>query len=132
MAAVRRRQIKKDYVKQVERELYSYPALLAAIVTDDLPGLTARYSGMPGGGDIANHTEAVAIKRAEKTIRVKRIERAIDALTFLERDLIKYKYFDPGQPSDVAVMVQISLKNTAYYKFKEQALRKLATALNII
>jgi hypothetical protein len=68
--------------RKLERELYAYPALLAAIENaessgDMLPPLVASYSGMPGGGGISNPTEKYAVMRAEKAIRVKQIDRGL-------------------------------------------------------
>jgi ArpU family phage transcriptional regulator len=123
--------------RKLERELYAYPALLAAIenaesMGDMLPSLVASYSDMPGGGGISNPTEKYAVMRAEKAIRVKQIDRGLLGCTFIERDIIKLKYFDPGVPRDKDVYMQLALGNTNYYKLKEQALRKMAIALNMI
>jgi ArpU family phage transcriptional regulator len=123
--------------KKLERELYAYPALLAALENaesagDMLPPLVASYSGMPGGGGISNPTEKYAIMRAEKAVRVKQIDRGLLGCTYIERDIIKLKYFDPSTPKDREVYSQLALGNTNYYKLKEQALRKMAIALNMI
>lgn len=130
------KQASRGHVKRLERLLYSYPALMAGVENSkheyEITGLTANYSGMPGGDGISTPTENVAIRRVDKEIKVKQIERALAALTYIERDLITFKYFNPGQPSDVRVMEEIGFKNTAYYKLKDQAIRKMATALNFI
>jgi ArpU family phage transcriptional regulator len=120
--------------RKLERELYSFPALMAALENaDDFgPPLVANYSGMPSGGGPGNPTETYAIMIADKALRVKRIERGLNALTYIERDLIKIKYFDPGTPKDKEVYSRLALGNTNYYKLKEQALRKMAIALNMI
>lgn len=128
--------------KRLERELYTYPALLAAAENEKeleaagmgslFPSMVASYSGMPSGGGISNPTEKWALMRAEKGIKINQIERGIAALTLVERDLIKFKYFDPMQPRDGEVMEHIGVGYTNYYKLKEQALRKMAIALNMI
>lgn len=104
---------RKDRGK-VERILYSYPALLAA-VENDKPNLFGN------GGELN-----------EKQLKVDAIERGLKALTYIERDLIQQKYFNPAQPKDAEVCHNINVGTTTYYKFKEQALHKMAIALNII
>jgi ArpU family phage transcriptional regulator len=128
--------------RKLERELYTYPALLAAAENEKeleaaglgslFPSMVASYSGMPSGGGISNPTEKWALMRAEKAIKINQIERGLMALTLVERDLIKNKYFDPTQPKDSEVMERVSVGYTSYYKLKEQALRKMAIALNMI
>ena len=128
--------------RKLERELYFYPALLAAqenereLETEGLgnlfPSMVASYSDMPGGGGISNPTEKWALKRAEKDVKINQIQRGLKALTYLERDLIELKYFSPEQYPDHTVLEKINLGRTNYYKVKEQALNKMAIALNMI
>lgn len=128
--------------RKLERELYSYPALLAAQENEKeleahglgnlFPTMVAQYSGMPSAGGVSNPTEKYALMRAEKSLKVNQIERGLKALTFVERELIIFKYFDPSQPKDYQVYEQLKASSTNYYKLKEQALRKMAIALNMI
>lgn len=129
---------KQPYKRKVERILYSYPALLAAIDNDKdfnyiMPQITGRYGDFTGGaGRVASKTEKYAIMRAEKRLKADAIKRGLASLTYLERDLIKQKYLDPAQPSDMEVGHKLAVGNSKYYKLKEQALHKMALALNII
>ena len=128
--------------RKLERELYTYPALLAAAENEKeleasglgslFPSMVASYSGMPSGGGISNPTEKYAIMRAEKAIKINQIERGLMALTYREQDLIKFKYFDPDMPTDREVLERLNVGTTNYYKLKEQALRKMGIALNMI
>jgi ArpU family phage transcriptional regulator len=125
----------QNYKRKVERILYSYPALLAAIECDEVnlfPSVTANYGEGGGAGSITSTTEKYGIMRAEKKLKVDAIARGLAALTYTERDLIQQKYFNPAQPKDAEVCEQINVGSTTYYKFKEQALHKMAIALNII
>lgn len=126
----------KPFKRKVEKVLYSYPALKAAIEGEDVdlfPSITASYSDGPGGGSgIKNNTEKYGILRAEKKLKVDAIARGLAALTYTERELITEKYFNPEQLSDRAVSEKLAVGSTTYYKFKEQALHKMAIALNII
>lgn len=110
----------KDYRKHVERILYNYPALLAAVEVEPLQ--------IAAGADPGEMTALKATKQKQAAS----IERALQALNFTERDLIKLKYFDPEFNKDYAVYEQLGMGSTAYYKMKEQALRKMAIALNVI
>lgn len=129
---------KQPYKRKIERILYSYPALLAAIendreFNDTMPQITAQYgefSGAPGGN--ISKTEKYAIMRAEKRLKADAIKRGLAALTYLEKDLIEQKYLNPAQPSDLEVGDKLAVGNSKYYKLKEQALHKMALALNII
>jgi ArpU family phage transcriptional regulator len=54
------------------------------------------------------------------------------ALTYTEKSIIETRFFDPSQPKDHVVYDALGLGATTYYKYKEQALRKMANALNLI
>lgn len=125
-----------NYKRKVERILYSYPALVAATKGEDFdlfPPITQQFTDGPGGGSgIKNTTEKFGILRAEKKLKVEAINRGLEALTFTERELIEAKYFNPDQLADRAVSEKLAVGSTTYYKFKEQALNKMAIVLNII
>ncbi|MDP5273543.1 ArpU family phage packaging/lysis transcriptional regulator [Chengkuizengella axinellae] len=124
---------KKEYVKIVERELYHYPSLLAAIKNTDIQGLTAKYNiTTSSGSNIFKPVENTVVNIAEKEVKVNQIQKALKALTDIERELIEFRYFDPKQPSDIIVMLDLGFKNTAYYKIKSKAIYKMAISLNII
>jgi ArpU family phage transcriptional regulator len=134
---------KRLYVRRVERELYSYPALRVAMenemelekagLSNLFPSLVPAYGEKVGSsGNISKPTEQYAIKKAEKTMKVQMIERALSALNTQERKLVEEKYFNPSQPSDTQVFTALAMGSTTYYKVKNQVIRKIAISLNII
>jgi len=133
---------KLKYHRQVERILYEYPSLLAAIENEAelekeglgnlFPSMIASYGEGIRGSEISKPTESYAIRRAEKEVKVKQINRAFNALTTEEKNLLDKKYFDSSQPSDVRVCMENGYSERHYYRIKDRALRKVAIALNII
>ena len=133
---------KQMYIRKVERILYEYPALKAGQENEHeleqiglgnlFPTLIGSYDDMPRGTDISDPTGKYGIKRAEKSIKIRQIERALDALNYEERKVIEEKYFNAAHPKDVQVYTELGLGSTYYYRVKDQAIRKVAMALNII
>lgn len=125
---------KSKYVRQTERSLYEYPFMLIAVeeLEEDLPSMIASYDDMPKGTTISNPTEAYGLRRAEKALRIAKIDRAMEHLSDHEQKLIRLKYFDTTQPSDENVYLELGWNHKTYYKLKNQAVRKMAIALNII
>lgn len=125
---------RSSFARQVEKYLRMYPALKAALESDELfPAITARYGDdSPRGTDISKPTEIYAIRRAEKAQLVQRIERALDTLNERERELIELKYFSPLIRSDLAIYEKLGYSERQGRRIKDAALRKLATALNLI
>lgn len=124
---------RSSFARQVEKYLRMYPALKAALESDELfPAITARYDDFPRGTDISKPTEICAIRRAEKAQLVQRIERALDTLNERERKLIELKYFSPLIRSDLAIYEKLGYSERQGRRIKAAALRKLAIALNLI
>lgn len=125
---------KAQYMRQTERILYEYPFMKLAVeeTKDDLPSMIAGYDDMPKGTTLSNPTESYGIKRAEKCLKIRKIDKAMSCLSEDERDLIQKKYFDTTQPSDETVFLELRWNHKTYYKLKERAVRKMAIALNII
>lgn len=125
---------KSSYVRETEKTLYDYPFMVLAIedIEDDLPSMIAGYDDMPKGTTISKPTESYGIKRAEKFLKISRIDKAIAQLSEWERQMIQKKYFDTTQPSDMTVYMELGWNHKTYYKIKNQAIRKMAIALNII
>ena len=98
-----------SYKGQLEKELYSYRSMLAALEND-------------GPEEI----------KAVKSKRVEAINRALASLTYTEKEIIEQKYFTPAQLSDRTLSWDMEIGLTTFYKYKEQALRKMANALNFI
>lgn len=132
------------YVRRVERILYSFQAIMAGMENEIelereglgnlFPAMVASYGGTGGGRptEVSRPTEKYGILRAEKSLQVRQIQRALSALTNKERELVDNKYFDPYMPPDPEVYRKMGLGPTAFYQLKTQVLRKIATALNII
>lgn len=133
---------KKSYVRATERVLYEYPFLLVGQENEEelekkglgnlFPSMVASYDDMPRGGGISKPTENWAMKRAEKSIKIMQIQRALGMLSPDERMMIEAKYFDTTQPSDLIVYEELRWNHKTYYKIKDRAIRKMAIALNII
>lgn len=133
-----------DYIRRAERALYSYHALIAAMENEIeleregfgnlYPSMTAHYGGTGGGrsSEVSKPTERFGILRAEKSVQIRQIQRALGCLVEVERQLVDMKYFNPRLPRDPDVYKELGLGATAYYRVKRQAMRKIAIALNII
>ena len=61
--------------------------------------------------------------------QVERVEGGLSALSGLERDLIKLRYFHRAGFNDSQVLIQLCLYRTLYYRLKGRALYKLAVAM---
>lgn len=132
------------YVRRVERLLYSYQSIVAGMENELelereglgnlFPAMVASYGGIGGGRstEVSNPTQKFGILRAEKSLQVRQIDRALGSLTHKERELVDKKYFDAYMPTDPEVYKAMGLGPTAFYKIKTQVIRKIATALNII
>ena len=133
---------KSKYVRQVERALYEYSALRVALENEEelereglgnlFPSLVPAYEESSRGSTISNPTESYAMKRAEKTVKVRQIKRALGILNPEERGLVQIKYLDHYQPSDLRAADELKMSQATYYRIKDRTLRKIATALNII
>lgn len=133
---------KSKYVRQTERALYEYSALKIALQNEEelekeglgnlFPSMVPAYEESMGGGTISNPTETWALRRAEKKLKVTQIDRALSILSSEERKMIQTKYLDQGQPSDVRASIDLEWPERTYFRVKDRALRKIATALNII
>lgn len=133
---------KSRYVRQTERALYEYAVLKVALENEQelereglgnlFPNMIASYEETIRGSVISKPTENIALKRAEKQIKVTQIDRALSVLSPDESELVDEKYLNTEQPSDVRVMGKLTLSQANYYRIKDRALRKVATALNII
>jgi ArpU family phage transcriptional regulator len=97
------------FKRELEKQLYSYRAYMAALEND-------------GPEEV----------KADKRKKVAAIHRGLMALTYTEKSIIETRFFDPSQPKDHVVYDALGLGATTYYKYKEQALRKMANALNLI
>lgn len=133
---------KSKYVRQTERALYEYAALKVALQNEEelereglgnlFPSLVPAYEESMGGGTISNPTEAWGMRRAEKKMKVRQIDRALSILASDEKEMVQVKYLNHSQPSDVRSAIELEWPERTYFRVKDRALRKIATALNII
>jgi ArpU family phage transcriptional regulator len=115
------RKPKDEKRAEVERELYNYKSLLVGIENGPI-------------NDFETDQELFEFARMKerKLYKANAIKKGLASLTDKEKELIELKYFDPRNPIDYEVYQELGIKNTWYYKLKEQALNKMANALNII
>lgn len=126
---------RSSFARQVEEILLMYPALKAAVEDDEewLPPATARYGDdTPRGSTVSKPTEMWAVKRAEKALLVRRIERALATLNERERRFVELRYLSPRIRSDLSVYMELGYSERQGRRLKDKALRKLATSLNLI
>jgi len=135
---------KPPYRRKVERILREYPVLKAAIENERqlereglgnlFPSCTPIYeeSVSRGYSEYQSITERYAIIRADNSIRLQQIERALSVLDLDERFLIEKRYIDPSPADDRFVCDELGWSLRTYYRIKKRALYKLAMALNFI
>ena len=68
----------------------------------------------------------------EKEMKVLHMERALDNLDSIERQIIEKKYLDVEKRNDINIYLDLCLQKTTYYKKKKQAIFMIAHCLNII
>ncbi|SMO54648.1 ArpU family phage packaging/lysis transcriptional regulator [Melghirimyces algeriensis] len=130
---------KPTYRKEVERVLKEYPILKVAVETEQeaekvYPSCTLSYEERVNGGysEYQSSTEKFGIRRANKCLKVKRIEKALTVLDLDERFIIDERYLKLNWVTDIQVYTQLGWSERNYYRIKERALWKLAVALNIL
>lgn len=141
---LKRRQRKPEFIRRVEKVLFDYPILKASIenereleregLADLFPSLTPSYEEKtsPAHSEYQSHTERYGILRASRIVQVRQTERALKTLSLDEREIIQERYFDPAQHTDTFVADQLGLSRAKYHRIKQQALKKLAIALNLL
>ncbi|MGG4266514.1 ArpU family phage packaging/lysis transcriptional regulator [Peribacillus simplex] len=68
----------------------------------------------------------------EKEMKVLHMERALNNLDSIERQIIEKKYLDIERQNDVNIYLDLCIQKTAYYEKKKQAIFMIAHCLNII
>ncbi|MFD9629071.1 ArpU family phage packaging/lysis transcriptional regulator [Peribacillus muralis] len=68
----------------------------------------------------------------EKEMKVLHMERTLDSLDSIERQIIEKKYLDIERQNDINIYLDLCLQKTAYYEKKKQAIFMIAHCLNII
>lgn len=103
---------KKEYYRIVTKRLKDYPHLKKATEIKPLHEDTAKLE----------------IKRK----KVELIESALEQLDPEEHHLIKVSYFVKYKPKDISIMMDLGMAKTCFYKTKDEAIRKIATVMNLI
>lgn len=64
--------------------------------------------------------------------KVKQIERSLDTLDDIEREIIKRKYLTSSRVKDINIYMELNINKDPYYKMKRRAINTIAEALGII
>lgn len=136
---------KPAYRKRVEKILREYPILKKSLeieeqleregLGDMFPSLTSVYGeGIGGYSEYRSDTERYGILRAAKKSRIQAVERGLQALNLDERYLIEERYLNVKRHlvTDITIYEDLGWSRRQYYRVKEQALKKLATVLNLV
>ena len=122
----------------VETALEKYRMYMLTVPDEWLPKVTQTYSLVPPSNTNAfySSTESVAIKKAdferERNEYMNRIERAVNRLTKLERELIIKRYMTYDEESyDYEIYNAMGISESKFYRIREKAFYKLAFALRI-
>ncbi|MGD6879289.1 ArpU family phage packaging/lysis transcriptional regulator [Bacillus infantis] len=75
---------------------------------------------------------AVVDRHELKQLQFTQINRAIESLDPMERQIIDQKFLSPIKEKDLSIYSSMGINKDKYYKFKGQALIKIAIALNLI
>lgn len=68
----------------------------------------------------------------EKEMKVLHMERALNNLDSIERQIIQQKYLAIERQNDINIYLDLCLQKTSYYEKKKQAIFMIAHCLNII
>ncbi|WP_220699882.1 ArpU family phage packaging/lysis transcriptional regulator [Geobacillus sp. FSL K6-0789] len=121
----------------VEAALEKYRMYMLTVPDEFLPRVTQTYSLVPPSQTNAFHssTEDVAIRKVdferERDEYMRRIVRAVNRLTKLQRELIIKRYMSIEEPRDYDVYNDMCISESKYYRERERAFYKLAFALRI-
>lgn len=63
--------------------------------------------------------------------RVRNVERALETLDPVEREIIQLKYLAKQKYTDIFIYLEMGLAKDSYYEKKKSALSKLARVLGI-
>lgn len=68
----------------------------------------------------------------EKELKVLHMERALNNLDYIERNIIEFKYLKNYDYTDLNIYLELGIKKGKYYLKKKAAIYDIATALGII
>jgi ArpU family phage transcriptional regulator len=120
---------RKGRFRDVERLLYRFPALKAFWELEQeyfFPSITAKFSHAPKGHNMQNTTEEYGLKRTQKWVEYKAVQRALESLSDDERKLVETRYFTHNVQTDIAAWLALSMSERKYYRIKHRALEKMA------
>ncbi|WP_027416572.1 hypothetical protein [Aneurinibacillus terranovensis] len=131
----------KYRVKQLSRQLVYGFELVFPSGTSNVYG---NLSGISGGGSefqssseraviqLEDSIEAAQAEISQLLLEMKPMERAIDGLDELEKELVEKKFLTKPIPTDWEVIDSMHIAKTKFYEVKPTAIRKIAEALNIL
>ncbi|PFA66852.1 ArpU family transcriptional regulator [Bacillus sp. AFS015802] len=138
MAAVRLLK-SKELRRQVEEALEKYRLYVLTFPIEQTPKITASYSLVPPTNTNQFHssTEDAAINKVdrdrERYAYIEMIQKAVNRLDPLEREMIIRKYFGDEELFDYEVYNELGMGETFYnQKFKPRVFYKLAVILGIV
>ena len=120
--------LQKDIDKLVIKELKDYRALQVQLVNrkeQEKEGIKNLFQ------TIRKSLQEKEYKNKENNIKVKQMERALNLLDNIERQIIEMKFLGPCKHTDMFIYEELGLTKTMYYEKKKEAMSQLARALGI-
>ena len=123
--------------KAVEGILEKYRLYLLQVPETKLPKVTTTYSLVPPhfGNEFRSSIEKAAIERVdyerERDAFLKRIQQAVNRLSFKERQVIIERYMGFEEKYDYEVYNELGMSERGYYRVKSRAFYKLLFILRI-
>lgn len=131
-------EIDRDETKRnVESALEKYQVMLLMNPKEIEPKITSAFKlvTVSPGNEFHSTTEDAAIKRIdmENAIEkhISKMQRAVNRLTFQERELIIRRYFSKEDVFDYQTYSELGYSESKYYRIKSDAFYKLAFILKV-
>lgn len=124
--------------KNVEAALEKYQIMLLMNPQEIEPKVTSAFKlvVVVAGNEFHSTTEDVALGRIvmedEVNKYIKKMQRAVNRLSYLERELIVKRYFDNEDVYDYQAYNELGYSESKYYRIKSDAFYKLAFILKIV
>ncbi|MFX3673300.1 MAG: ArpU family phage packaging/lysis transcriptional regulator [Paenisporosarcina sp.] len=121
----------------VEKELRQYRTYLLTVPEDRMPSLTAQYTlEMPNFSNVKqsaveNTAVANVDNESERGRFLKRISRSMNKLTWIERQIIAYKYLQMEPWYNLDIYLELKISRSKFYRLRNSALYRLAFAMGV-
>ncbi|WP_163102269.1 ArpU family phage packaging/lysis transcriptional regulator [Peribacillus alkalitolerans] len=121
----------------VESALEKYRYFLLTIPEERLPKVTATYSlaSVAPSNQFHSSTEQAVIDKVdyerEREEYIERIRRAVNRLSYKEREIIIKRYLEDEEVFDYEIYNEIGYSERRYYRLKARIFYKLAFLLKI-